>query len=170
VRKPPLRNASTPSSACARTAAPRKPRSGATDPADQRYHALITPQVPTSLLSKLPHGSLTIGLRTLQSLCNACGIRFKKAGRRSAANGSSESPPTSPRGSKREVADEDEHYWVFPPDARPRKRSRGALLSGSCMTWQALPLESRGEKNSYSSDEEEGAVLLMALSCGVVNA
>lgn len=106
-----------------------------------------------------------------KSLCNACGIRFKKAGRRSAANGSSESPPASPRGSKREVADEDEPYWEFPPDARPRKRSSGAVLSGSCVTWQALPLESQGEKSSsYSSDEEEGAALLMALSCGVVNA
>jgi hypothetical protein len=91
---------------------------------------------------------------------------------------------------KRKLNDEHQ-YWVFPADAKPRKRSRGAalrgsdsLLSGSCMTWQSsllaydLPkrnfqseeLKLNLELGSFSSDEEEGAVLLMALSCGMVNA
>ncbi|KAG0601181.1 hypothetical protein M758_11G090400 [Ceratodon purpureus] len=137
-----------------------------------------------------------------KSLCNACGIRFKKAGRRSAANGTASesqvSPPTTPKAAKRKLADDEDQqqYWVYPPDAKPRKRSRGSLLrasdsllSGSCMTWQSLPLQRVDSppsppprthinkrarvsppSSSYSSDEEEGAVLLMALSCGMVNA
>lgn len=139
-----------------------------------------------------------------KSLCNACGIRFKKAGRRSAANGNCDlqlSPPSTPKAAtKRKLASEDQQYWIIPPEstAKPRKRSRGSdsLLSGSCMTWQSCLLTSSPgykstsslqrdssrarspqEKNnlnlqmgSYSSDEEEGAVLLMALSCGMVNA
>ncbi|KAG0565211.1 hypothetical protein M758_8G168600 [Ceratodon purpureus] len=138
-----------------------------------------------------------------KSLCNACGIRFKKAGRRSAANGGSDSqvsPPVSTKVAKRKLND-DQQYWMFPADAKPRKRSRGtairtsdSLLSGSCMTWQssllaydlsksprqrefpASPLSHSEELKlnlelgSFSSDEEEGAVLLMALSCGMVNA
>lgn len=138
-----------------------------------------------------------------KSLCNACGIRFKKAGRRSAANGSSESQTPHPgvtKVAKRKSANDDQHYWVFPPEAKSRKRSRGSLLrtsesllSESCMTWQS-PLFASSPKStlhrdfraspvvriqdkelnmhvgSFSSDEEEGAVLLMALSCGMVNA
>jgi len=132
-----------------------------------------------------------------KSLCNACGIRFKKAGRRSAANGNAESPvspPVTPKVAKRKLMSEEPHYWVFPADAKPRKRSRGSLLhrtsdsilSGSCMTWQpwSSPKSFREsplspsedgkvpalDSGSFSSDEEEGAVLLMALSCGMVNA
>ena len=128
----------------------------------------------------------------VQSLCNACGIRFKKAGRRSAANGGSDSqvsPPVTTKVARRKLSDE-RHYWMFPADAKPRKRSRGnslrtseSMLSGSCMTWQSsllaydLPKSSPSEDlkltlelGSFSSDEEEGAVLLMALSCGMVNA
>ncbi|KAG0565210.1 hypothetical protein M758_8G168500 [Ceratodon purpureus] len=137
-----------------------------------------------------------------KSLCNACGIRFKKAGRRSAANGGSDSqvsPPVSTKVAKRKLVEDEQQYWLFPADAKPRKRSRGtairtsdSLLSGSCMTWQSSllyspksplqrdfpaspPSESEEKKEllemgSFSSDEEEGAVLLMALSCGMVNA
>lgn len=124
-----------------------------------------------------------------KSLCNACGIRFKKAGRRSAANGDLQlSPPTTPTGVKR--APSDHQFWVIPSETKPRKRSRvrapdSSLLSGSCMTWQSCLLTSSKSSDSlqpdetpdlnlqmgsYSSDEEEGAVLLMALSCGMVNA
>lgn len=133
----------------------------------------------------------------LQSLCNACGIRFKKAGRRSAANGTADSevsPPATTKVAKRSLESDEPQYWVFPADAKPRKRSRGSVvhrtsesfLSGSCMTWQpwsspksALqqqPSHSDDgkvpvmESGSFSSDEEEGAVLLMQLSCGMVNA
>lgn len=135
-----------------------------------------------------------------KSLCNACGIRFKKAGRRSAANGNPEEPgslPAAPNFAKRKQAavSRDPHGWVLSPDAKPRKRSRGPLLRApdnlmfdSCVPWQPCrlvgsPKRSPGSRlasdhenklnmqfGSYSSDEEEGAVLLMALSCGVVDA
>ncbi|XP_024403006.1 uncharacterized protein [Physcomitrium patens] len=138
-----------------------------------------------------------------KSLCNACGIRFKKAGRRSAASGCSESqtsPPVTTKVGRRRPANDDQQYWMFPPEVKSRKRSRGplvrtsdSLLSGSCMTWQsslfatspkstlqqdfrASPVsrsqvkELNLQMGSFSSDEEEGAVLLMALSCGMVNA
>lgn len=137
----------------------------------------------------------------LQSLCNACGIRFKKAGRRSAANGTAESPQVAPpvttKVAKRKLMSDEPQYWGYPADAKPRKRSRGSLLrmsesllSGSCMTWQpwsspksSLHSDFRAsalshsedrkrpalDSGSFSSDEEEGAVLLMALSCGMVN-
>jgi hypothetical protein len=140
-----------------------------------------------------------MGELVLQSLCNACGIRFKKAGRRSAANGGSDSqvsPPVATKVAKRKLVDDEHQYWVYPADAKARKRSRGrisdSVLSGSCMTWQSSllyspksplqrdfpaspPSESEEkrellESGSFSSDEEEGAVLLMALSCGMVNA
>lgn len=127
-----------------------------------------------------------------KSLCNACGIRFKKAGRRSAASGTADSevPPSSvaPKKAKRKLMPpqgDEPPYWVFPADAKPRKRSRGnllhrtsdSILSGSCMTWQPWSSSFRSEDRkvpaldagSFSSDEEEGAVLLMALSCGMVN-
>ena len=143
----------------------------------------------------------------MQSLCNACGIRFKKAGRRSAASASSELQSCSPgvvttgKVGKRKLDEAvGQDYWVYPEDARPRKRSRGVFLrpadsllsGGSCMTWQpclltpspqsslqrdchATPLPCNQEKNlvqlgAFSTDEEEGAVLLMALSCGLVHA
>lgn len=133
-----------------------------------------------------------------KSLCNACGIRFKKAGRRSAANGGVESPmspPPTTKVAKRKLMSDEPQYWVFPANVKARKRSRGpllhrtseSLLSGSCMTWQpwsspksafrASPLSPSEDRKvpaldsgSFSSDEEEGAVLLMALSCGLVNA
>ena len=134
----------------------------------------------------------------LQSLCNACGIRFKKAGRRSAANGPADSevlPPATTEVAKRSLDSDEPQFWVFPADAKPRKRSRGSvvhrtsesLLAGSCMTWQpwssprnafraSPPSHSDDgkvpvmESGSFFSDEEKGAVLLMQLSCGVVNA
>ncbi|XP_024360216.1 uncharacterized protein [Physcomitrium patens] len=141
-----------------------------------------------------------------KSLCNACGIRFKKAGRRSAANGSSElqdTPLTSVTAVKVENpkavdADVDhQQCWECSPEVKPRKRSRGSFLhqrasesslsGGSCMTWQsclltsspknvdsrASPIVGSREKKlvfrkAFSTDEEEGAELLMALSCGMV--
>nr|ART92259.1 GATA transcription factor 1 [Physcomitrium patens] len=109
-----------------------------------------------------------------KSLCNACGIRFKKAGRRSAANGDLQlSPPTTPKAVKRKS---EAQYWGIP---KPRKRSRGSETVSS-ITWQSCVLTPKSTDDpqessksddlslhmgSYSSDEEEGAVLLMALSC-----
>lgn len=138
-----------------------------------------------------------------KSLCNACGIRFKKAGRRSAANGTVESEvsplPVATKTVKRKLESGEPQFWVVPADAKPRKRSRGSpphrtsesFMSGSCMAWQswsppksALQRDMRAsplshsddgkvpvmESGSFSSDEEEGAVLLMELLHGLVRA
>lgn len=141
----------------------------------------------------------------LQSLCNACGIRFKKAGRRLAASANAElqchsGVLTATKSGKRKLSEEKaQQYWVYPPDAASRKRSRNVFLrpsesilsGGSCVTWQpflspapqtshqrdrqASPRPHSQDRSllqmgAFSNDEEEGAVLLMALSCGLVHA
>lgn len=142
-----------------------------------------------------------------KSLCNACGIRHKKAGRRSAAASVSPDLPgcqsgtaVAVKGGKHKLGEELGHrYWMYQGDSQPRKQRRNiflrpsdSLLSGaSCMTWQpsllaptpqaslkhechsALPCteeEVMVPMNAFATDEEEGAVLLMALSYGTVHA
>jgi hypothetical protein len=144
---------------------------------------------------------------SVQSLCNACGIRHKKAGRRSAAASVSPDLPgcqsgtaVAVKGGKHKLGEELGHrYWMYQGDSQPRKQRRNiflrpsdSLLSGaSCMTWQpsllaptpqaslkhechsALPCteeEVMVPMNAFATDEEEGAVLLMALSYGTVHA
>jgi len=144
---------------------------------------------------------------SVQSLCNACGIRHKKAGRRSAAASVSPDLPgcqsgtaVAVKGGKHKLGEELGHrYWMYQGDSQPRKQRRDiflrpsdSLLSGaSCMTWQpsllaptpqaslkhechsALPCteeEGMVPMNAFATDEEEGAVLLMALSYGTVHA
>ncbi|ERN12699.1 hypothetical protein AMTRI_Chr01g135680 [Amborella trichopoda] len=74
-----------------------------------------------------------------KSLCNACGIRYKKLGKKvNASNG-------SPRGIKRkdEVEAVEDKFWK----RRPFLPKKGRVID---------------------RDEKEGAMLLMALSCGLV--
>ncbi|KAH9535771.1 hypothetical protein CY35_17G071000 [Sphagnum magellanicum] len=147
-----------------------------------------------------------------KSLCNACGIRHKKAGRRSAATSTSSelqqgchsvvTAGAVKGGSKRKLEEEiEQQYWIYQRDSQALKHRGGEAfavqpadslqLSGtSCnMNWQRSSLlPSRHQcfvhhdnschpslpsiqeedmlqmKNAFTSDEEEGAILLMALS------
>jgi hypothetical protein len=154
----------------------------------------------------------------VQSLCNACGIRHKKAGRRSAATSTSSelqqgchsvvTAGAVKGGSKRKLEEElEQQYWIYQRDSQAPKHRGGEAfavqpagslqLSGtSCnMNWQrssllpsphqcfvhhdnschpSLPSIQEEDmlqmKNAFTSDEEEGAVLLMALFYGMVYA
>lgn len=126
-----------------------------------------------------------------KSLCNACGIRVKKTKKLEAAmqatSGSSPSPSPSPtsvyKGAlKRKLMSESRKDATF----HKKKRSTSMHMSptigkqglscnggiwdiGSPKVAQGLPGESgRRCGNMLAKDVEEAAVLLMALSCGLV--
>jgi hypothetical protein len=90
-----------------------------------------------------------------QSLCNACGIRHKKAGRRSAALVSSEFEDGhsiiagAGKGGKRKLEQVlGQQYWMYQQAQKQRgevyARPRDSLLSSgaSCITWQQSLLPS----------------------------
>ncbi|XP_024542484.1 GATA transcription factor 21 [Selaginella moellendorffii] len=110
-----------------------------------------------------------------KSLCNACGIRLRKARRNS---NNQEAPAASPAGKRKldqsssaRITSDQQHL------RHPYKKSRMAFARekrqiGSMV--RLLPQEQQQQllisssNRSVPKDEEEGAVLLMALSCGLV--
>ncbi|GLJ38451.1 hypothetical protein SUGI_0783000 [Cryptomeria japonica] len=120
-----------------------------------------------------------------KSLCNACGIRYKKITKqRSASNGDGgmRKNPAKLPSSVRQMTKFIKRKRDNTPElgsqdpAAPRKKSAADMT-------EAPPISAlRGFSNdkqrssnsllkrSFGKDEEEGAVLLMGLSCGLVNA
>lgn len=111
-----------------------------------------------------------------KSLCNACGIRYRKARRALSAFGNSDHIAAEACNStslKRKHADNrEEKAEKF--NVHFKKRSR---LSIPASFKKFAPSPIHPETNSshsafqrvFARDEEEAAVLLMALSCGLVN-
>lgn len=111
-----------------------------------------------------------------KSLCNACGIRYRKARRALSAFGNSDHiaaaaacNSTSP---KRKLADNrEERAEKF--NLHFKKRSRLAIPSLKKFAPSPIHLETSSSHSAiqrvFAQDEEEAAVLLMALSCGFVH-
>eukprot|EP00252_Welwitschia_mirabilis_P012411 TRINITY_DN2745_c0_g1_i1.p1 TRINITY_DN2745_c0_g1~~TRINITY_DN2745_c0_g1_i1.p1 ORF type:complete len:292 (-),score=29.12 TRINITY_DN2745_c0_g1_i1:314-1189(-) len=127
-----------------------------------------------------------------KSLCNACGIRYKKLGKRLLEQ--SASPPSSPIavGKQQVMMSKRKKDEGKPRHTRKKAKvsRRGAEAedqgtskagddqtsseSAAVMPWQEIERIRRGllrygKLRSMAKDEEEGAVLLMALSCGVAS-
>uniref|UniRef100_A0A0C9QY08 TSA: Wollemia nobilis Ref_Wollemi_Transcript_23_1742 transcribed RNA sequence n=1 Tax=Wollemia nobilis TaxID=56998 RepID=A0A0C9QY08_9CONI len=138
-----------------------------------------------------------------KSLCNACGIRYKKIGKRGGSNTSSNSNANGPPSKlpvsssvrqmtklnkrKQDVADLPPQDPAAP--SHPRKRNSYAVAAAAAAITVARHTDPRLDHDvdgvvapekgtscggdvsrSFAKDEEEGAVLLMSLSYGLVNA
>lgn len=110
-----------------------------------------------------------------KSLCNACGIRYRKARRALSAFGNNDHiaaeacNSTSP---KRKLADNrEERAEKF--NVHFKKRSKLSIPSLQKFSGSPIHLETNSSHSAFqrvfAQDEEEAAVLLMALSCGLVH-
>eukprot|EP01018_Ginkgo_biloba_P041118 Gb_09684 [translate_table: standard] len=167
----------------------------------------------TPLWRNGPHGP--------KSLCNACGIRYKKIGKRCGGNSADQQKPSAAAVAKSPVSPSvkqmtkiskrkqdtdllqnstvanpsrkksnassgnrqtdrrlEESFYLFNSaeshSARSREFSNAAAGNVACPEMSCCGKMSTAAmmmmRRSFAKDEEEGAVLLMALSCGVVNA
>lgn len=122
----------------------------------------------------------------MQSLCNACGIRLRKARRAlaaaaAAANGEDALPPATSstkvkvmskcKRSKNNHNDHDPQFKrgcedELPPNSSPSKKSK---LCYKDFTFRILSKHYSAYQRVFPQDEREAAILLMALSYGLVH-
>lgn len=110
-----------------------------------------------------------------KSLCNACGIRYRKARRALSAFGNSDHiaaeacNSTSPK--RKLVDNREKRAEKF--NVHFKKRSRLSIPSLKKFVPSPIHLETNSSHSAFqrvfAQDEEEAAVLLMALSCGLVH-
>lgn len=110
-----------------------------------------------------------------KSLCNACGIRYRKARRALSAFGNSDHiaatacNSTSPK--RKQADNREERAEKF--NVHFKKRSRLSIPSLKKFAPSPIHLETKSSHSAiqrvFAQDEEEAAVLLMALSCGLVH-
>lgn len=107
-----------------------------------------------------------------KSLCNACGIRQRKARRAMAAaavvaNGTQlDTDTSSARGTIKVINKENKHITKYkkqykPPDVSPQSKEK-LCFEDFGLNWS----KNSAFRRVFPQDEEEGAILLMALSCG----
>lgn len=93
----------------------------------------------------------------VQSLCNACGIRQRKAKRAAMALASDKS--MNPKSPKKEKKTRTSYV------AKHKKKKQLSFEEFAL----GLISKNSGFRQVFPQDEEEAAILLMALSCGLIN-